>query len=132
MKKEGLTILEPTPRRSSEADVILGANIKKYRLMRNLTQSELADSLGITFQQIQKYEKGTNRIATSTLIRLARILDVNYTLLIDPVVEKMNFPQKQENLSEKKERQTIEKLLKVKNPKHRAKVISILQTLLDE
>ena len=58
----------------------------RIRLRRNLlgmSQSELARCLGITFQQVQKYERGTNRVSVARLMRLAEILDVPLTFFFD-------------------------------------------------
>jgi transcriptional regulator with XRE-family HTH domain len=57
-------------------DVEVGLTLRRLRNQRKLSQTALADALGVTFQQIQKYERGTNRIAASTLVRAARALDV--------------------------------------------------------
>jgi transcriptional regulator with XRE-family HTH domain len=54
----------------------VGARVRMRRLMVGLSQSKLADSLDVTFQQVQKYEKGANRIGASRLQQLARVLDV--------------------------------------------------------
>jgi transcriptional regulator with XRE-family HTH domain len=52
-------------------DLHVGGLVKKRRLALGLTQEKLADRLGITFQQVQKYEKGTNRIGSSRLVQIA-------------------------------------------------------------
>jgi transcriptional regulator with XRE-family HTH domain len=57
-------------------DIIVGANVRRLRNQRGLSQSALAEALGMTFQQVQKYEKGTNRIASSNLVHIARTLGV--------------------------------------------------------
>lgn len=57
-------------------DVEVGLALRRLRIQRKLSQTALADALGITFQQIQKYERGINRISASTLVRAARALDV--------------------------------------------------------
>jgi transcriptional regulator with XRE-family HTH domain len=54
----------------------VGARVRMRRLMVGLSQSKLAESLSVTFQQVQKYEKGANRIGASRLQQLARVLDV--------------------------------------------------------
>ena len=54
----------------------VGARVRMRRLMVGLSQSKLADALDVTFQQVQKYEKGANRIGASRLQQLARVLDV--------------------------------------------------------
>ncbi|MDP1602449.1 MAG: helix-turn-helix transcriptional regulator [Legionella sp.] len=55
-------------------DIHVGSQVRMRRLMLGMTQKELADSVGITFQQIQKYEKGTNRISASRLQEFAGLL----------------------------------------------------------
>jgi transcriptional regulator with XRE-family HTH domain len=57
-------------------DIIVGANVRRLRNQRGLSQSALAEALGMTFQQVQKYEKGTNRIASSNLVHISRTLGV--------------------------------------------------------
>lgn len=57
-------------------DAQVGQAIRAHRLMAGLSQTELADRLGITFQQVQKYEKGMNRVGAGRLSRIARILGV--------------------------------------------------------
>lgn len=57
-------------------DEIIGANCKSLRLEAGCSQEHLAGALGVTYQQIQKYETGRNRIAASTLYCMAGILEV--------------------------------------------------------
>jgi transcriptional regulator with XRE-family HTH domain len=57
-------------------DLHVGSRVRMRRLMLGMTQQKLADAIGITFQQVQKYEKGTNRLSASRLQQAAGILDV--------------------------------------------------------
>jgi transcriptional regulator with XRE-family HTH domain len=57
-------------------DVEVGQRIRIQRLAAGLSQSELAERIGVTFQQVQKYEKGTNRVGAGRLTRIARVLNV--------------------------------------------------------
>ena len=57
-------------------DVHVGARVRMRRLMLGLSQDKLAETVGLTFQQIQKYEKGANRIGASRLFQLASALNV--------------------------------------------------------
>lgn len=57
-------------------DVEVGARLRARRVMSGMSQSSLAEGLGITFQQVQKYEKGSNRIGSSRLQTIANILGV--------------------------------------------------------
>lgn len=65
--------------RVTKLDKLIGANIKKCRLKLNLSQSDFSAGLNITFQQLQKYEKGTNRISASKLIELCKLHKLQYT-----------------------------------------------------
>lgn len=55
-------------------DVIVGANIRRARQLRLMSQEALANELDVTFQQVQKYEKGTNRVSASRLVAIAAAL----------------------------------------------------------
>ena len=57
-------------------DIHVGQTLKQLRKMRGLSQSDVAGALDVSFQQIQKYEVGTNRIAASRLFELSKVLDV--------------------------------------------------------
>jgi DNA-binding XRE family transcriptional regulator len=61
--------------RSKKADLYIGTQIRAARLERGISQTALGDVLDITFQQIQKYENGTNRISAGALFELAEFLD---------------------------------------------------------
>ena len=62
---------------TAQMDCAIGSRIRAMRILRGLSQTELANVLGITFQQIQKYEKGTNRVAASTLVIISEALKVS-------------------------------------------------------
>ena len=65
-----------TTKGANPIDLVIGRNIRLYRLKREMSQIELADSIGVTFQQVQKYEKGTNRVGAGRLPQIAEILGV--------------------------------------------------------
>ncbi len=58
-------------------DMHVGARVRQRRVLQGMTQTDLANVLGLTFQQVQKYERGTNRISASRLYDLSRVLDVS-------------------------------------------------------
>src|SRR6185503_20465303 len=62
-------------RRAGAEDVEIGRKIRALRLQRGLSQSGLAEGIGLTFQQVQKYEKGTNRVSAGRLQRIADMLN---------------------------------------------------------
>jgi len=57
-------------------DKHVGSRVRMRRMMMSMSQEKLGDALGLTFQQVQKYEKGTNRIGASRLQQIAHILQV--------------------------------------------------------
>jgi transcriptional regulator with XRE-family HTH domain len=64
-------------------DVHVGSRVRLRRNMLGLSQEKLGEALGLTFQQIQKYERGTNRIGASRLMEIARFLDVPIAFFYD-------------------------------------------------
>lgn len=66
-------------RRSGPEDVAIGQKMRALRLERGLSQEELGRAVGVTFQQVQKYERGANRVSAGRLQRIADALDVPVT-----------------------------------------------------
>src|SRR3984957_1652774 len=64
-------------------DKYVGSRVRMRRMMLGMSQEKLADALGLTFQQIQKYEKGTNRISASRLQAISQILDAPVHFFFD-------------------------------------------------
>ena len=73
-----MSIKYPNP-----TDKYVGSRVRMRRLMLHMSQERLADQLGLTFQQVQKYEKGTNRISASRLQEISQILDVPVPFFFD-------------------------------------------------
>ena len=68
---------------SNAVDKHVGARVRMRRLMLEMSQTALGDALDLTFQQVQKYEKGTNRIGASRLQHISRILQVPVSFFFD-------------------------------------------------
>jgi transcriptional regulator with XRE-family HTH domain len=68
---------EPKRKRNPEVEAAIGAQIRALRVAAGMSQTALAETIGVSFQQIQKYEKGIDRIAASTLQALAGVLKVH-------------------------------------------------------
>jgi len=69
-------------RRADANDAVVGHNIKVERLAQHLSQSALAERIGVTFQQVQKYEKGVNRVGAGRLVRISAALGVPVMTLL--------------------------------------------------
>lgn len=72
-------------RSATANDVSVGQRIRAFRKAAGLSQTDLADEIGVTFQQLQKYEKGTNRVGAGRLSLIAKALDVPITAFFDGV-----------------------------------------------
>ena len=70
-------------RRANPMDVHVGARVRLRRMLLGMSQEKLGEHLGLTFQQVQKYEKGVNRIGASRLFDLARVLGVPVQFFYD-------------------------------------------------
>ena len=77
---EGYGVRNPDP-----IDIRVGAALRRARLARGLSQTQLAEAHGVSYQQVQKYERGTNRVSVSTLFRLAAALGVSPAQLVAEV-----------------------------------------------
>ena len=64
-------------------DKHVGARVRMRRMMLGMSQEKLGDALGLTFQQVQKYEKGTNRVGASRLQQISEILQVPVSFLFE-------------------------------------------------
>ena len=64
-------------------DIHVGSRVRLRRTLLGMSQKKLGNALGLTFQQIQKYERGANRIGSSRLFLLSRILDVPVSFFFD-------------------------------------------------
>lgn len=67
------------------ADKIVGGQIRFRRISLGLSQQAVSEIMGLTFQQLQKYEHGTNRVSASRLYQLARILHVPVSFFFEPI-----------------------------------------------
>ena len=64
-------------------DALIGRNIKLHRLAKSMSQEDLAHRLGLTFQQLQKYERGINRVGGGRLFRIASILGIEVSAFFE-------------------------------------------------
>ncbi|EHH67879.1 helix-turn-helix domain-containing protein [Gluconobacter morbifer] len=81
---QGRPRTEPrSPAAAGPVDVHVGNRIRLRRTLLGLSQEKLGEALGLTFQQVQKYERGTNRVGASRLYDLARVLDVPIGFFFD-------------------------------------------------
>ncbi|TRO89102.1 helix-turn-helix transcriptional regulator [Glycocaulis profundi] len=124
----------PAPRAPSYIDQHVGRRLKLRRNMLSLSQQNLAETLGITFQQVQKYENGRNHIGAGRLFELAKVLNVQVTFFYEGLVTR---PAKdnREDVTLRKLLETREGIdiaqafLEIKSPTVRRQLIDLAYTL---
>lgn len=95
-----------TEKRTGTIDVHIGRKIRQRRVLLGITQEKLADALGVTFQQVQKYEHGANRVSASRLWQLSIVLETSINYFFEGMTKQTakNHPvnERQETLAEDK------------------------------
>lgn len=76
--------------RPSPIDVHVGSRVRLRRTLLGMSQERLGDALGLTFQQVQKYERGVNRVGASRLFDISRVLDVPISFFFEDMPEGMD------------------------------------------
>jgi transcriptional regulator with XRE-family HTH domain len=77
--------------RAEDVDRYVGARVRQRRVMLGLTQQQMADLIGVTYQQAHKYEKGINRVAAGRLYQMARVLGVDIGYFFEGLHESGTF-----------------------------------------
>lgn len=124
-------------------DIHVGARVRLRRTMLGLSQEKLGESLGITFQQIQKYEKGSNRIGASRLQKLSEILKTPISFFfedapggqqkpVDGMSEADSPNYVVDFLSSSEGLQLNKAFARIKDSKVRKKIIDLVRSLADE
>jgi transcriptional regulator with XRE-family HTH domain len=137
---------EKNSRRPNPIDIHVGGRVRMRRMLLGMSQEKLGELLGLTFQQIQKYEKGTNRIGASRLFELSRILAVPVQYFYDEAPS-IGAADGQEGFAEQSgtgteyvvdfvgSREGIElnrAFLRITNPKVRRSIVELVRSLADE
>ena len=126
-------------------DIHVGARVRMLRTMLGMSQDKLGDSLGLTFQQIQKYEKGVNRIGASRLFEIAKVLEIPIQFLFEDFDSFTNTPygfaenapdsdssMLMDFLSSPEGIQLCRHFAQIEDPRVRRRVIDLVKTLSDK
>ncbi|AHK43216.1 MULTISPECIES: helix-turn-helix transcriptional regulator [Ensifer] len=123
-------------------DIHVGSRIRLRRTMLGMSQEKLGESLGITFQQIQKYEKGTNRVGASRLQNISSILNVPVSFFFEDapgentsasgLAEASSSNYVVDFLSSSEGLQLNRAFVKINDPKVRRKLVDLVKALAAE
>ena len=118
---------------AKSVDVHVGQRARDKRNERGLSQTEVANALGVTFQQVQKYERGTNRVGASRLYDLAKILGAPVQYFFEGLENHLNAPEDDaENivhLIAPDRIELVEAYYKVSNPQVRRQILSTIRSI---
>lgn len=125
---------EPRPRRRrSEHDLYAGERLRMARQLAGCSQQQLGDALGVSFQAVQKYETGENRISASRLYQLARVLNVSLPYFFDGLDETGN-PEEAvgvSDLTRKEASMVLGAYYGIKDPRLRSACLLIMTRMAD-
>ncbi|MGP1276356.1 MAG: helix-turn-helix domain-containing protein [Caulobacterales bacterium] len=122
-------------RKASSIDVHVGHRVRLKRQSMGLSQQELGERLGITFQQLQKYERGANRISAGKLFELSQALGVNVAWFFEGVTANVNaFEPKGDAASvlyDSVALRAAESLMRIKDKNVRVRLVKTIEALAD-
>jgi transcriptional regulator with XRE-family HTH domain len=125
-----MTNKSKTPRASGPLDKSLGLRIRQARNEAKLSQDELGLALGVTFQQVQKYEKGVNRVSGVRLVQMCRTLNKPMEFFLDaPKLKPDSRGEKVAEFIASREGQQICEFMSVMKPELRGEIIGMARTL---
>lgn len=121
-------------------DIHVGSRVRLRRTLLGMSQEKLGGALGLTFQQVQKYERGTNRIGSSRLFQLGRILEVPVSFFFDDmppevsltapaVPDASNEVFDQEDLSKRETLELVRAYYRIDDPAVRKRVFELVKAV---
>jgi transcriptional regulator with XRE-family HTH domain len=126
-------------KRPNPTDVYVGSRIRMRRKMLGLSQEKLGEKLGITFQQIQKYEKGTNRVGASRLQAMSDALEVPVSFFFPesspsgpPGMKEESATFMMDFMSTSEGLDLTRAFTRIRNPKVRRKIVELVRALAED
>ncbi|MBA4224476.1 helix-turn-helix transcriptional regulator [Bosea sp. (in: a-proteobacteria)] len=120
----------------------VGSRVRMQRMLAGISQEKLGEALGLTFQQVQKYEKGTNRISASRLQQIAKMLGVPVSFFFEGApsgeaaapgfADASSTAYVADFLSTSEGVQLSKAFVRIKNPRVRRRVIDLVEALADD
>ena len=127
------------PKSPDPTDKHVGNRVRMRRLMLGMSQTDLADALGLTFQQVQKYEKGTNRISSSKLHHISNFLQAPIPFFFESLPNASDRPAKNDDarvtndifqsLATPEGLSLVKSFMQIKRPQLRRCIVSLVEGL---
>ena len=119
---------------ANPVDIVVGSRVRLQRLVLGMSQSDLAKELGVTFQQVQKYEKGTNRIGASRLQRISEALRIPVGFFFDESAPMDTGDEVADVSRQAASNQGIQlnrAFLKIEDPRLRGRIVGLVRAIAD-
>ncbi len=113
--------------KASELDYHIGQTVKKIRIIKGYTQQDIAEKVSVTFQQIQKYENGKNRISASKLYEMMVEFEVRPSDFFDILDQRTNNVQKSAILFDRQSIEIVSLFRQIKNPELKDAVLKFVR-----
>jgi transcriptional regulator with XRE-family HTH domain len=115
-------------------DLSVGGRVRGRRILMGMSQERLGDELGITFQQVQKYEKGANRISASRLADISRVLDVSPGYFFeefsgDKQSSQSDLPANSDQLNRRETLELVRAYYRIEDPELRHQIGALIRSL---
>jgi transcriptional regulator with XRE-family HTH domain len=115
-------------------DISVGNRVRGRRILMGMSQERLAEELGITFQQVQKYEKGSNRVSASRLSDISRILDVEPGYFFEDFSEgkrpnQSSQPAQPDPLNKRETLELVRAYYRITDPNVRHQLTALIRSL---
>ena len=127
-----MTDLEKTTLSASDVDRLVGDRIRRRRILMGLTQDQLGESLGISYQQIQKYETGANRVSAGRLYLIATRLEVSPGWFFDPVKSDASSDDFEELGSSRLLMEFVRSFARINDERLKTVLVSLVRAMADE
>jgi transcriptional regulator with XRE-family HTH domain len=120
---------EQSARVTRRVDEFVGEQIRRRRTMLGLTQDQLAQALGISYQQVQKYETGTNRVSAGRLYDISRVLDSGVGAFFDGIEPDRDAPDETADRGNRATIELVRNFQSISDPQIRRAVSSLVKSL---
>ena len=127
-----MTDLDKTYLTASEVDRLVGDRIRRRRILMGLTQDQLGESLGISYQQIQKYETGAHRVSAGRLYLIASRLEVSPGWFFDAVKSDASSEDFDELGSSRLLMEFVRSFARIKDERLKGVLVSLVRAMADE
>jgi transcriptional regulator with XRE-family HTH domain len=122
-------MITKSPEDFSKVDAMVGARVRLLREKRKMSQTALGEQIGVSFQQVQKYERGANRISASALFQIARALDVMPSDFFEGLQKAPQAAVDFSNLADPQINDLLTGFARISSPDVRAKLVELVALL---